>query len=368
MKINKIVTIVFALFLAVSMLLHLAPDTAFSDLENRYLSSAVTPSVDTVLDGEFMEDFETYIEDQYPLRNFLIKLKNQMELLLHKQEINSTYIGKDGFYFFKNDVDNTEQFLKNISYINDFINRIDVEVKFLPIYSSYTIYKELLPAYAEEFDELIYYELADQNLNCEVLDIYSEMIQHKDEHIYFKSDHHWTNLGAYYAYLKVCEAYGIEPIELSERTKITSGKPFYGTLYSRAPLFGYEGDEFSYYVSNKKFTVYNREQDTVYDSMYFTENMNEKDQYVTFLGGNQAEVIIEGGDPEGERLLILKDSYTHALAPLMADHFSQIVLIDLRYYHGSVADYIEQNQIDTVLFSYNLSWMSEDKYLYQLKR
>ena len=368
MKTNKIIIGIFTLFLSVAMLINLLPDKEFSDLENRYLSSAVLPSIETILDGSFMEDFETYIEDQYPLRNFLIKLKNQMEITLLKQEINATYIGKDGYYFVKNNIDNSEQLIKNLSYINEFIDKVDVDVKFLPIFSSYTIYEELLPKYAEVFDELVYLDLVKEYLDVEVIDSLENIMSHKDEQIYFKSDHHWTNLGAYYAYLKVCEAYDLEPITLEERTKVTSDNLFYGTLYSRAPLFGYVGDEFTYYDSNNKFTVTITEKNEVYDSLYFEEHMDSKDQYVTFLNGNQAEVIIEGGNPDGEKLLILKDSFTHALAPLLADHFSQICLIDLRYYHGSIKEYVEMNEIDEVLFAYNLAWMSEDKNLYQLKK
>lgn len=366
MKTNKIIIVIFTLFLTICIGAHALPDREFSDLENRYLSSLKAPTISTILDGSFMDKFETYIEDQYPMRDFLIKLKNQFELLQHKTEINDTYIGKDGYYFVVDDEDNSEQVLKNIEYINKFIENIKVNVKFLPIYSSYTIYEEFLPMYAEEFSEAIYLELLKDGLDIEFIDIYDELMAHKDEHIYFKSDHHWTNLGAYYAYLKVCESYGIEPILLEERTKVTSGELFYGTLFSRAPLFNYVADEFTYYDSGNEFTVYNHEQNKTYDSLYFTENMSMKDQYVTFLGGNQAEVVIEGGDPNGGSLLILKDSFTHALAPLLADHFEKIVLIDLRYYHGSISQYIEQNRIDEVLLSYNLAWFSEDNNIYQL--
>ena len=84
MKTNKIIIAIFTVFLSIAMLINFLPDKEFSDLENRYLSSAVTPSIETILDGTFMEDFETYIEDQYPLRNFLIKLKNQVEIALLK--------------------------------------------------------------------------------------------------------------------------------------------------------------------------------------------------------------------------------------------------------------------------------------------
>ena len=362
---QKITNILFALFLLILFGLHFRADRAFSKLENRYLASSYTLSWQTVINGEFMNEFEEYIEDQYPLRDILIKTKNLVERILMKKDINQTYIGKNDFYFSKDDTDEREQFTKNIEYLETFQNQINIPLTFLSIYSSYSIYDEYLPKYAIEYDERKYQAIVEQS-RLHYIDTYDSLKKHKNENdlLYFKSDHHWTSTGAYYAYVDICNFFHLTPYAF---TRKIADKTFYGTLYSNAPLFQYPGDAFVWLEDENRYTVTYPQENKNSDTMYVKENLLEKDMYTFFLGGNHPEVIIHNDNGEGN-LLIVRDSFTNALAPFLANHYKNIYLIDLRYYHESIKRYIEEHRVDHMLVAYNLAWLSKDNNIYPSTR
>ena len=370
---NRITTTFFIIFLALALLLQFViPNKKFSDLENRFLSQAPKFSLEELFNGNFTEKFEDYIEDQFPFRDNWIILKNEVEKLLGKKESNGIYFGKDGYYF-EIKKDYKEELLnKNIGYINQFSEKLEamgINPLFFPIYSSYTYYPEKLPANAPFVDESAIVEQMKNKLSIPLLDSFNSLWQHRDEELYFKSDHHWNQLGAYYAYVALCEYFGFDALPINVYDIACASENFKGTLYSKAPLFAYPGDKFCYYNETKlDYEVYIRDDDTHYDSMYFTENLTMKDKYVTFIGGNHGEVHITSNANTNRKLVMFKDSYSHALAPLLAAHFDEIVLLDMRYFHYPVQQYIEELEPTDVLFSYHVMWFSEDKNLYQFAR
>ena len=141
-----------------------------------------------------------------------------------------------------------------------------------------------------------------------------------------------------------------------------------GEAFSKAPLFSYVGDEFCYYQDTQhSFEVYIRDDEETSDSLYFTDNLSKKDKYVTFLNGNHGEVHIKSNANTGRTLLMFKDSYSHALAPLLASHFDEIVLLDLRYYKAPLKQFIEEYQPTDVMYSYHMMWFAEDKNMFMFR-
>lgn len=370
---NRIMALFFIAFLALSLLLQVViPSKQFSDLENRFLSQAPKFSWENVFKGDFTEDFEDFVEDQFPFRDNWIILKNEVERLIGKKESNGVYFGKDGYYFEVKKSYSEELLNKNIEYVNQFSKKLEamgVNTLFFPIYSSYTYYPEKLPKNAPVVDEILIAQKLKNQLSIPVLDAFDSLWLHRDEELYFKSDHHWNQLGAYYAYVELAKYFGFDSLPINVYDRTCALENFKGTLYSKAPLFAYQGDEFCYYEETQlNYEVYIRDDDTYYDSMYFTDNLTMKDKYVTFIGGNHGEVHIKSNANTNRKLVMFKDSYSHALAPLLAAHFDEIVLLDMRYFRYPIGQYIEELEPTDVLFSYHVMWFSEDRNLYQFAK
>lgn len=370
-KYNLITVAVFLIFIFSFLFLQIiTPSKSFSDLENRYLQQLPEFSFKELFDGDYTADFESYIEDQFPYRDTWITFKNELERLIGKQEVNGVYFGEDDYYFEVKDTYDAEQLLRNITYINLLNSKLEeqgIHTTFFPIYSSYMYYGDKLPTNAPVVNELEITEALKQYLEMDVVDSYEILQQHKDENLYFKSDHHWNQLGAYYAYTALADIYGFEANSLESYTKKCSDTPFIGTLYSKAPIFSYPGDEFCYYDDELEYSVYIHDTQETFDSLYFTENLSNKDKYVTFLGGNNGAVQISSNANTGRKLVMLKDSYSHALAPLLVAHFDEIVLIDMRYFKMPISQFMQEFQPTDVLYSYHVMWFSEDKNLFMLR-
>ena len=369
---NRIMIVVFVAFLSLSFFMPMVvADQEFSDLENRFLSQLPSFSIKELFNGDFTEEFEDYVEDQFPLREQWITLKNEIELLLGKQEVNGVYFGKDDYYFEVKKEYDEELFLKNINFVNQFgayLKENNINTYFFPIFSSYTYYPEKLPSNAPFVDELAMLKILKENLDIDVIESFDLLYSHRDENLYFKSDHHWNQLGAYYAYVAICEKLGVDAIPLSVYDKSCASENFMGTLFSKAPVFNYVGDEFCYYQDTQhSFEVYIRDDEETFDYLYFTENLSQKDKYVTFLSGNHGEVHIKSNANTGRTLVMLKDSYSHALAPLLASHFDEIVLLDLRYYKAPIKQFIEEFKPTDVMYSYHMMWFAEDKNMFMLR-
>ena len=359
---KKTLSIAFIAILLCSLLATLIlPDKTFSPEENRVLQQKPVLNLSSIASGKWMDDVETYLADQFPGRTFFVRTKASIDYLMGKRLIGGTYVGKDGQYFETTAKVDETQLEKNIKYLTAFAAKKDFA--FLPVYSAYTIYPELLPAYAQVADETALLE----KLGLAYIDILPQLMAAKGENIYFKTDHHWTQDGAYIAYLTYCEAMGIEPVTKYER--IESAQPFYGSLYSKAPIFGAQPDEFSLYnIDREVSVVYDMDESTRTDSLYTMKALEKKDQYVAFLDGNHARVDITTDAGTGKQLIVFKDSFGHALVPFLANHYDEIVVLDLRYYNFSISDLLAEMPEADVLMTYNISWLAQDTNLAKLNR
>ena len=143
---------------------------------------------------------------------------------------------------------------------------------------------------------------------------------------------------------------------------------FYGTLYSRAPLPWIRGDRLEYLPITNVTEVYYDGQPSGDASPYKPENLNKKDQYTFFLDGNHATQDIRTSNNTGRTLAVFKDSYAHALAPLLTAHYDRIILIDLRYFTQPVHEYLLTEGVTDVLISYNMSWFAADVNIARLRK
>ncbi|GJM80533.1 hypothetical protein HMSSN139_30290 [Paenibacillus sp. HMSSN-139] len=149
------------------------------------------------------------------------------------------------------------------------------------------------------------------------VEVYPALSANRREYLYYKTDHHWTTLGAYYAYRELCKQMGIVPQAKNEFELRQVTDQFYGSLYSTSGFRHLRPDQIELWLPKDEERVsveYSGEQQPA-DSLYAMENLNGKDKYAVFLNGNPAQVKITSDQANGRRLLIVKDSYANSLIP-----------------------------------------------------
>lgn len=348
--------LVFLAFIALFLILNLAlPDKSFSQRENRSLQTLPKFSFSSLFSGKFTSNYESYVTDQFAFRDDWITLKARSELLCGKDANN-------GVYLCKNDTlieCFTRPDYKNLDFSLDSINTL-AENSGVPVYlalipSAAEVWRDKLPKDAPNDSELDVIRYADGYTKAKTVDMYAALEAHKDEDIYYRTDHHWTTLGAYYGYAAVMQAMGLDATPLSDYTPRVVTDSFLGTTYSSSGFSWVKPDSITAYVEqgDVKITNYPEGQPvegTLYDESY----LSVKDKYSYFYGGNTPLLEIDTGVKDAPSLLILRDSYTDSMSPFMFKNFSHISIVDLRYYKTSLADYIAKNSFDDILVCYSV--------------
>ncbi len=344
------------------------PDRDFSDSENRYLAKLPDFSFKALFNSEYTEDFEKYITDQFPARDFFVGVKAQTEYLIGKRDTNGVYFADDGYLINRYDetTTDTDRLHKNLGYISDFINRhksdTDVNYYTMLVPSAQAILADKLPPFAPGIDQTAEYnKVAAATDGDGYIDLSEVFSAHKDEYIYYKTDHHWTADGVYYAYEAFCKAAQLDALAKSDFDIKTVSDEFYGTSYSKARLWTTTPDALKAYIPKTAHSyVLTMDGEKSRDSLYFEEYLGKRDKYSYYIGGNNPVVTIASGVGTNRRLLIIKDSYAHCFAPLAANHFDFVCLLDLRYYNGKIDDYIKENGITDVLILYGMETLQND--------
>jgi hypothetical protein len=369
-KYHRFICALFCLFLAGFLAANLLlPDRQFSPQENRYLTQMPELSLESVTNGEFMEDFEEYHSDQFAGRDFWIGLKAWCERLTGKQENNGVYFGTDGAQtlFAQFTSPTQEDMAQRLAYVNALGENVEVPVYFSLIPGKNTVWSDLLPQGAPLADESGALEQAMGScVSVEWLDLVTPLLDKKDEYVFYRTDHHWTSLGAYYGYLALMEGMGMTPVEFTGTPELVSDS-FLGTTYSSAGAKWVEPDEMYRWIDqgDTKVTSYFTGMPEE-GSLYVDSYLSEKDKYSYFLGGNQPLCVLDTGLEDAPSVLVVRDSYTDSLAPFLTQNFSQIHLFDLRYNNMSLKSYVEENGIDMVLVLYSVSNFTTDTNLFKL--
>ena len=361
-------TILFSLFIGgilVGSLL--APDQEFSELENRYLQTPPKLSLENLESGKFMEDAEDYVNDHVIGRDFWVALKAWSERLSGKQENNGVYFGKEDTLLNRLDEPDPDVLQEYAGYVNALVDNVDVPVYFGIIPSSSEIWSDRLPKGAPTADEKAIIDNLYDTVQTYTIDLYSALEAHKDEEIYYRTDHHWTSLGAYYGYTALMEAMGMEPIPLDESAKVTVSDSFYGTIFSTSGVRWVAPDHIDRYISGDGLKVTSYFDSTPTEgSLYVDSYLDKKDKYSSFLGGNQPLCVIQTQHTDAPKVLVIRDSYTDSLAPFLTQNFSEIHLFDPRMNLNSVKAYVEENQIDQVVVLYSISNFVSTKSMFVL--
>ena len=361
-------TALFCAFLGgMALLSLLLPKESFSELENRYLQKAPTLSFSSVVvNGKFMEEAEDYVSDHIAGRDFWVALKAWSERLSGKRENEGVYFGREDTLL--NQVADPDE--KQLSQAMDYLNRLteqsEVPVYFGVIPSSSAIWHERLPQGAPTADEeSVIRDLIGES-QAAVVDIYDALAAHAGEAVYYRTDHHWTSLGAYYGANALLETMGLAPLDLNHFQRTTVSDQFYGTTFSTSGVRWVPPDRIDTYVPDDGLDITSYFGATpTKGSLYVPSHLLEKDKYSYFLGGNQSLCIIRT-QSQGPKLLLIRDSYSDSLAPFLTQRFSEIHLFDPRYNLTSVKDYVEQNHIDNVAVLFSFANFTKEKNLFVL--
>lgn len=192
--------------------------------------------------------------------------------------------------------------------------------------------------------------------------VFDALTAHRNEYLYFRTDHHWTGLAAYYAYVEFCRAKGVEPVALSvcARRDFTGFLGSYYTGAGKRAALGDTPDVVETYMSpvNADITVYNDAGRVLYrgDVIYNEDNNSAANKYGAFIFGDNAFSVIENRSvPAGERCLLVKDSFGNALAPLLIANYQTVYVMDFRHCSKTVSQLVSEYGINDVLFADNLS-------------
>jgi hypothetical protein len=356
-----------------------------SELENRALKQKPQFTVSALLNGSYFSDYDEYYSDTFVLRDKLLKLSGNIRqtLLLSSsgpklvvsgksKEVNTASDSKavntsegnqelasketpakkqfnegdDVGYWLVIDGKAVELFRfnkDNFDYYAEVLNKYDSKLgNKIPIYS-------LIAPTASEFVQLNKYKGITDSQNNAVeylnsklgtgitaVNTYDILNEHKNEYIYFRSDHHWTALGAYYGYSAFMQSKNEEAVGL-EKYKTVKIDNFLGSSYSKTMDKSIEKnpDTIHAYIpfTNYKYDMYHyykRDEAEIIDMKYAK---TKKDKYLVFLSSGDATwAVIKTDVKNGKKLLVIKDSYGNCLVPFLLPHYEEIYVVDPRFY------------------------------------
>lgn len=304
-------------------------DRLYSPWEKRMLAQKPKFRIENVLDGSYGSDYETWLTDQFPGRDWWVGVKTRCEILLRKKEIRGIYLGKGGYLFSDHtkttDWDRLEQQMVG-RYGQKRVSRIHVP-------AAGAVLTEQLPA------GLVFSHREDE--------VWENLYRHREEYLYYRTDHHWTMRGAYYAYEAWAKERGLAPAALEDLGCETVKGDFLGTHYGKLH-YAKEADTIERYGPDFAGQVVYDLGESKLTGLYQWENLDSEDAYRFFLDGNHPVVQIETGQGSGH-LVVLKDSFANCLVPYLTLHYEKITVIDPRYFRADVAEWLAGQEVTEVL-------------------
>lgn len=328
---NKIITSFFCLLLALSALAGLImPDRYYSEREKRTLTQKPQFTMAAFLSGRFGDELEDYLTDQVPLRDGWVTMKTYLELAVGKRESGGVYLCKDRYLMDKLTSYSKKQLAANAAALADLQKKLAAEgiaMKTILVPMAAQVLTDKLPAYAPVADYAAILQVL-TDAGVDTVDVFSALAAHSGESIYYRTDHRWTSLGAYYAY---CAWRGIEPAA-GEWTQEVLCDDFYGTTWNKVPLPSVPAEEITaWYKHASRRVSYNNgqyETDSIYERKY-----------------------LDGSDQSG-KLLLIKDSYGNTFAQFPVEDYAEVHVLDLRFFQGDVVEYAKENGITDTLVLY----------------
>lgn len=357
---EKLVGIIFILTLFLFLIINvIVPDREKSVQENRMLATKPKFRLSSLISGDYDEKFEAYMDDQFVGRDMWRKLKVTVDRIGGSRLENGVYIGTNGQLLEQIEVADENHLAANIKAIKSFSeSQSKIPVRMMLVPDAANVLNHSLPALAKPEDQTQMFSMVRKDLgdSVEWIDVSTELNKHKTEKIYYKTDHHWTTLGAFYAFQAAAPSLGIEGDLSGKYVSYAVSDSFNGMLASKSGVNFGEKEQIDIYVPTEEDT------DLIVDyvdegkrstSLYDSSKLKEKDQYTVFLGGNSSLLDIRTVSTSTKRLLLVKDSFANSFIPFLTPYYREIVVVDPRYYSGTINDLMDSYRISEVLFLYS---------------
>lgn len=333
------------------------PDRYYSEREKRTLTQKPQFTIADFISGEFSGELEKYLTDQVPLRDGWVTMKTYMELAIGKRESGGVYLCKDQYLMDKFTSYSKKQLAANAAALADLQEKLAAEgvsMNTILVHMAAQVLTDKLPAYAPAADYAAIFQVL-TDAGVDTVNVWSTLAAHSGENIYYRTDHHWTSLGAYYAY---CAWRGIQPNADEWTQEILCGN-FRGTTWNKVPLPTVPAEEIAawYKHINRSVSYNNGQYET--DSIYERKYLSGSDQYAVFLNSNQAQTVIEGSGKSG-KLLLIKDSYGNTFSQSPVEDYAEVHVLDLRFFKGDAVDYAKENGITDALVLYGVQNFVKD--------
>ncbi|MCI8747718.1 MAG: hypothetical protein HFH67_07605 [Lachnospiraceae bacterium] len=363
--------IIFIILAVPGLLVLVLPQREYSAIENRYLDKLPKINTSEIISGEFQEKVSDAFNDQFFIRDFMAGLSTSFKKSLGFKDIGGVYLAKDKYYIEKIADSNIskDQLVQNLKYLSYFIEKQQADVYIMFVPSPGTILNNKLPAFAPFYNADTIYNTASTILGTDyITDLRKALSPGSNENgdFYFKTDHHWTLPGAYAAYQEYCTTTGLTAQPYNSFNPVKASSSFYGTLYSKAPVFTAKPDNIyaiQTSLAENAEVVYDGKKQT---GIYNKEYLDQKDKYAYFFGGNYGRVDITTGSNADQKLLVLKDSFANSFVPFLLNDYSHITMIDARYYNSPLLDTALSENYNHILVLYEASNFANDKNLYKL--
>ncbi len=364
---KKITVGAFALCLASFFVLaFLMPTDERAEIkENRPMAEMPALTWDSLFSGEFATEFEAYLSDNVGFRatftdigSYVAKLRG-VNLAAKDQLVtlqSGSRLALQGGRIM-------EIFTESPSARDAYASAINGIGAMLPEGTS--AYLMLVPTQIE-FDTSSYAELSSSQkdtidavygaLDGTVgVNVYDSLAEHADEYIYFRTDHHWTQRGAYYGYAALMEAMGEQALPLDGMKK-GSLEGFLGYLYNQANVQEYVqyADTIEYFMPGENYAVKAKIIEfgelVEYEArIYYTPEVGGGVSYGVFMGSDHPFATVETDVRNGKTALVIKDSYANALLPFLTSHYETLVIVDPRSYYGALSDIFAEYEVDDVI-------------------
>lgn len=357
---EKLVGIIFILTLFLFLIINvIVPDREKSVQENRMLATKPKFRLSSLISGDYDEKFEAYMDDQFVGRDMWRKLKVTVDRIGGSRLENGVYIGTNGQLLEQIEVADENHLAANIKAIKSFSeSQSKIPVRMMLVPDAANVLNHSLPSLAKPEDQTQMFSMVRKDLgdSVEWIDVSTELNKHKTEKIYYKTDHHWTTLGAFYAFQATAPSLGIEGDLSGKYVSHAVSSSFNGMLASKSGVNLGEKEQIDIYVPTEEDT------DLIIDyvdegkrstSLYDSSKLKEKDQYTVFLGGNSSLLDIRTVSTSTKRLLLVKDSFANSFIPFLTPYYREIVVVDPRYYSGTINDLMDSYRISEVLFLYS---------------
>lgn len=338
----------------------------FSETENRVLAQRPLVKAETIWSGEFEADYEEYLTDQFVWRDQWVSLKTTAERLLLKRESKDIYFAEDGYLIEKHTGSyETQTAERNLATLAAFVQQYgerfgEGHLSVLIVPNAVDILTDCLPLFAAPGGGRDYLEQMERALPQEVwLDTAEILEEHAGEDLYYRTDHHWKTLAAFYVYQAWAKKQGYHVPELSDYEIVTVTDCFEGTIQSKLGIRT-KGDTIELFLPIEEPSYVVKRDGQTENSLYDYTALDTKDKYAIFFGGNAPLFKVTTGTENGHRLLVIKDSYANCFLPFLLGEFEEIDVVDLRYTSRKLGEQIEAGVYTDLLVLYNVSGFAED--------